>query len=352
MYLRVCANCHGTHDQPGSLPTSLRFATGSFKNGSDPHQMYQTLTHGFGLMVAQRWMVPTQKYDVIHYIREEYVAKSNPSQYRPVTDAYLDALPKGSDRGPSPVSLEPWVTMDYGQSLSATYEVGDDGSVFAHKGIAIRLDSGPGGVARGREWVVYDHDTMRLAGYWAGTGFIDWQGILFDGKHAVHPRVVGEVMLCNPTGPGWADPETGSFDDRRVLGRDGRQYGPLPREWARFRGMYVYGERRILEYSVGAMKVLESPLLVPTESGNALVREMLLQPSGKETPGMDHRESTSLGGKRNAHRTVAIARLPTHGPLTSLETDHPGSKAVLIDLSNGTKFAAGVVGAVDAKWEI
>jgi mono/diheme cytochrome c family protein len=31
IYMRVCANCHGTQQQPGSLPTSLRFAEGKFK---------------------------------------------------------------------------------------------------------------------------------------------------------------------------------------------------------------------------------------------------------------------------------------------------------------------------------
>ena len=70
IYDRVCANCHGTKDHAGSLPTSLRFASGAFKNGSDPYRMYQTLTRGFGQMAPQTWMVPEQKYDVIHYIRE------------------------------------------------------------------------------------------------------------------------------------------------------------------------------------------------------------------------------------------------------------------------------------------
>ena len=40
IYLRTCANCHGTHDQVGSLPTSLRFGSGAFKNGRDPYSMY------------------------------------------------------------------------------------------------------------------------------------------------------------------------------------------------------------------------------------------------------------------------------------------------------------------------
>ena len=45
IYLRLCINCHGTKDQAGSLPMSLKFAEGKFKNGHDPFRMYQTLTH-------------------------------------------------------------------------------------------------------------------------------------------------------------------------------------------------------------------------------------------------------------------------------------------------------------------
>jgi putative heme-binding domain-containing protein len=81
IYNRLCINCHGTKDQPGSLPTSPRFATGSFKNGSDPYAMYRTLTLGFGQMVPQTWMVPEQKYDVIHYIRQACLKDHNPGQY-------------------------------------------------------------------------------------------------------------------------------------------------------------------------------------------------------------------------------------------------------------------------------
>ena len=47
----LCVVCHGTKEQPGSLPTALRFAEGQFKNGSDPFSMYLTLTKGFGQMV-------------------------------------------------------------------------------------------------------------------------------------------------------------------------------------------------------------------------------------------------------------------------------------------------------------
>ncbi|MFM8271369.1 MAG: DUF6797 domain-containing protein, partial [Gemmata sp.] len=258
IYARVCANCHGTKDQPGSLPTSPKFAAHVFKNGSDPLSMYQTLTRGYGQMPPQTWMVPRQKYDVIHYLRETYLKPHNPAQYANTDDAYLAKLPAGKvgEFGPVPASVEPWVAMDYGPALMNTYEVGGPGPNIAYKGIAVRLDPGPGGVSRGKQWALFDHDTMRLAAAWAGSQFIDWKGIHFNGQHQIHPKLAGDVQFANPVGPGWAD-ATGSFKDPRFLGRDKRPYGPLPKEWTRFKGTYQYGDLTLISYSVGQADVLE-----------------------------------------------------------------------------------------------
>jgi putative heme-binding domain-containing protein len=277
IYRRVCANCHGTMDQPGSLPTSLRFAEGRFKNGSDPLAMYQTLTRGFGLMAAQTWMAPSQKYDVIHYIRETYLRPHNAAQFVPVDAAYLARLPKGDTRGPEPSKIEQWSAMDYGPSLTHTYEAPGGPLNIAYKGIAVRLDPGAGGVSRGQHWMVFDTDTLRVAAAWSASqeteNFIDWRGIQFNGEHQVHPRLVGDVSFANSTGPGWGGPRSGLFrDNQRVLGRDGRRYGPLPRDWGKFRGLYHHGQQVILSYSVGAADVLESPrLLTPDESWSSPV---------------------------------------------------------------------------------
>lgn len=258
IYARICANCHGTKDQPGSLPTSPKFASHTFKNGSDPLSLYQTLTRGYGMMAAQTWMVPRQKYDLIHYLRETYLKPHNPTQYVPVDAKYLAALPKGDTFGPAPVNVEPWVTMDYGPSLANTYEVGGPGPNIAYKGIAVRLDPGAGGVSRGKRWAMFDHDTMRLAAAWTGEGFIDWKGIHFNGMHQIHPRLTGEIQFANPVGPGWADPRTGSFKDPRFLGKDKRPYGPLPKEWAKYRGSYAFGDKTIFSYTIGDANILES----------------------------------------------------------------------------------------------
>jgi len=272
IYQRVCANCHGTHEQPGSLPTSLRFAEGKFKNGSDPLSMYGTLTRGFGFMAAQTWMVPSQKYDVIHYIREAYLKPHNAAQLTEVTTDYLASLPSGDARGPEPSNIEVWSAMDYGTHLTHCYEVPGESLNIAYKGIAIRLDPGAGGVARGAQWMLFDTDTLRAAAGWhtrdavesesaePSERFIDWRDIQMNGQHGIHPRIVGDIVFRNGNGPGWAEPNSGTWsDDQRVEGRDGRRYGPLPRPWGRFRGLYHYGNKVLLSYQVGTTDVLELP---------------------------------------------------------------------------------------------
>jgi putative heme-binding domain-containing protein len=261
IYGRVCANCHGTKERAGSLPAAPRFASATLKNGADPYRMYRTLTDGFGQMAAQTWLVPEQKYDLIHFIREAYFKTDNPIQYARVDKSYLDGLPRGTSRGPAPTLIEPWSTMDYGPSLSLTIEAGSDRSNIAYKGISIRLDTGQGGVSRGRAWAVYDHDTLRLAAAWTGQGFIDWEGINFNGRHQVHPHIVGKVHATTHDGAGWANPENQGFADLRDRGRDGRFYGPLPRAWAHFKGLYQHGDRVILAFTVGKAEILESPAL-------------------------------------------------------------------------------------------
>ncbi len=272
IYARVCANCHGTLTAAGSLPTSLRFAEGKFKNGSDPYSMYRTLTYGFGMMTPQHWMVPKQKYAVIHYIRDHYLRQRNPSQWNEINAAYLASLPKGDSIGPEPSSIEAWNAMDYGPALTHTYQVSSQPLNIAYKGIAVRLDTGIGGVARGQQWMIFDTDTLRWAAGWQADDstnrFIDWKGIQFNGQHNIHPSIEGDIVFANANGPGWANPKDNSFDDStRVQGRDKRRYGPLPKTWGKYLGQYRLGNSTVLSYQVGETLIHELPSLAPAVTG-------------------------------------------------------------------------------------
>ena len=278
IYRAACFSCHGNLDQPGTLPNSRQFWAEPFVHGGDPFALYQTLTRGRGLMPPQVNLTPREKYQVIHFIREEFIREHNPDAYFTVSEDWLAQLPKGDSYGPAPERRRPWEKMDYGPFLMRTYEIADSTAGpkgisrgpaplpnedftdrnFAYKGIAMRLDSGPGGVAAGHVFALFDHDLMRLAAVWTGEGFIDWEDILLDDQHNVFPRIQGRLHIENPPEPGWAHPATGSFEDPRFRAVDGRQFGPLPRDWAHYKGLFQYKDRSVIEYAVGTARVLES----------------------------------------------------------------------------------------------
>ena len=301
IYNNICFNCHGNPDQVGSLPNAFKFWEGKFKVGMDPYSIYQTLTRGYGSMPPQVNLTPVEKYDLINYLRENFLKEKNPEQYFKIDSTYLASLPLGTSKGPAPKEFKPWAEMDYGNFLINTYElVGMNApererssgpsplkdenlskANFAYKGIAVRVDPGDGGVAAGNAWMMFDHDLMRVAGAWTGEGFIDWEAILFNGKHNISPRTVGDLHFENLVVPAWANPITGTFDDPRFLARDKRRFGPLPREWAHFKGLYQHRNRVIISYTVGTAKVLESFGMETLAGQPIFTRTMNISPSNK-----------------------------------------------------------------------
>lgn len=188
---------------------------------------------GYDPTTAPRFVWPERLSQVRAEIRQEAQARS---------DAAKPAAP-------------PYERMDYGPALFWTFEVAPGN--IAQKGIAVRLDEGPGGVSQGSAWMVYDHDTMRVAAATTGK-FVDWKGIAFDGSHGTHTSLAGERHFVNPMGPGWASPE-GKWEDVRFIGRDQRSFGPLPREWAHYQGLYQHGGKVVIAATIGGTRVFESP---------------------------------------------------------------------------------------------
>ncbi len=286
IYSGMCITCHGNQKVEGSLPTALRFHSGDFKNGSDPLSMYKTLTHGYNQMTAQPWMTPTQKYDVIHYIRETLLKKDNPKHYTKVDDAYLANLPRGIGIGSTKATMftanevPKHQKMDFGPALFWTLQA-EPGNI-AYKGIAVRLDEGPGGVSKGNKWLLYDHDTMRVAAAWTGDKFVDWKGIAFDQSHGSHTSIVGDIAYTNPVGAGWGRPGDGSFEEVRLRGHDDKPYGPLPRDWAHYKGLFLHGNRAVIHYTVGDAEIHELPGYEMNGAETVFTRSLQIGKSSKD----------------------------------------------------------------------
>ncbi|MBL7872489.1 MAG: c-type cytochrome [Cyclobacteriaceae bacterium] len=300
IYNSNCITCHGNEDFEGSIPMSRKFWSQPLKAGFDPFSIYQTLTKGVGSMPAQMILTPQQKYDVIVYIREKFIKKNNEDQYFIVTPGYLTQLPKGTSKGPDAKPYHPWSDMDYGNFFINTYELADEKTGikryhsprpapfkdedyrmnnFAYKGIAIRLDEGVGGVSKGKAWMIFDHDVMRVAGGWTGDGFIDWEGILLNDQHETYPRTIGQLHFETPVGPGWANPTSGSFEDPRFTARDGRKFGPLPKQWANYKGLYHNGENIVISYTIGNSPILEMLGIENNDGQKVFTRTLNITPS-------------------------------------------------------------------------
>lgn len=206
----------------------------------------------------------------------------------------------------------PYRGMDYGPSLNWTYQVDKDHIVY--KGTAVRVDEGPGGVGKGRAWMVFDHDTLSMAAAWIGNDeksskpFIDWRGVAFDGSHNSHALISGKPIFVNRPGPGYANPADGKFDDPRFLSHvDKKRYGPIPREWGHFKGLYRTGNRVVIAYTIGDSSILEMPGLDSVsgafertfyieKTSRPLVMRVAPETTAVALSGMDNSALEKIGG--------------------------------------------------------
>ena len=204
-------------------------------------------------------------------------ADSSPVRF---ANVWVTALDPGTVETALPAPLKmtgkEWSDMNYGPYTTMSLEV-YKGNI-AYKGVAIRLDQGRGGVAKGNEFMLFDTDTMRFAGAWTGPEFINWRGIFLDGQHEIHPKIVGELIFSNPVGPGWGRPGDESFEDDRVVGRDGLMYGPTDREWLHWKGLYLHDNRVLLNYTVGDTEILELPGSAGTFGNRVFTRSFNIGP--------------------------------------------------------------------------
>lgn len=163
---------------------------------------------------------------------------------------------------------QPWRDMDYGPYLSTA--VAANANNLTYKGIVIPLTPDLAGGA-----VVFDTDLLRYSAGWID-GLIDFVDVAYNGWHQRFPSIEGKLLWENRVGPGWA--KDGSFEDTRTV-----PFGPLPKDWARWEGLYLHGNQVVLSYTVGMRSVLETPSLESTEKGYAFVRTFHLGPSASST---------------------------------------------------------------------
>jgi hypothetical protein len=116
--------------------------------------------------------------------------------------------------------------------------------------------------------ICYDTEQMRVAGAWFG------KPIAFTADKNMGPTVEGEMLFATKPGPGWA--KDGKWDDPR----EGKE-GPLPRDWAHYKGLYLHGDKVVLSYTVGDMDVLEMPDVIEEDGLTTVTRTFNVGPTKK-----------------------------------------------------------------------
>ncbi|WP_436298389.1 DUF6797 domain-containing protein [Stieleria mannarensis] len=233
IYHGYCFNCHGNDGNTPSLPTARAFGTQKLKFGSDPYRMFMTLTRGNGLMAPMSHLTPKERYQVVLYIREQFMKPANPDYFK-VDKAYLAGLPAGTKDGTEIENVD----RDFGPALASQLE---------------RKFSSVLTVKLGELTISYDLQTMNQAGIWRD-GFLDL-------SNTQHVRGRGEGT-ANPDGKlidglaGWQWGHDGTLDYSRegLLPR-----GPLPTKWMDYRGHYLHGDQLMLRYSIDGREVMELP---------------------------------------------------------------------------------------------
>jgi mono/diheme cytochrome c family protein len=165
--------------------------------------------------------------------------------------------------------------MDYGPFLNLSVQLPGENPGSTPKGVAVRVGEELEGT------VVFDTDLLRCTGGWTG-GFLDFKGVAFSGSHGGNPGPVGSVVFRTSALPGWS--KAGSFKDPRELpkgfGASTVPYGPLPAEWAKYKGLHRNGNRVVLEYTVGEARLLESPGLEGAGDAAVLLRSFQVKNPG------------------------------------------------------------------------
>ncbi len=158
-------------------------------------------------------------------------------------------------------------TMDTGPFLDATLDyTGSKGKVRVYKATAIRIGD------RGEGAVVFDRNQLRLAAGWTG-GYLHHSNVRFGLLNI--PTPVGAMHFSTANGPGWADPQGKWATTHSPM-------APLPREWAKYRGIYLHGKRSILSYTVGDTALLDLPWLETSDGLSVFTRTLDIAPTTKE----------------------------------------------------------------------
>ncbi|MDR3711951.1 MAG: c-type cytochrome [Puia sp.] len=332
IYTKSCITCHGANGI-ASYPQARSFSKDPLHYGKTPYAMWRTISHGAGLMAAQTWLSPAERYYVIQYIRETFIRQSNPGQYFRITGPYLAGLPK-SDRSASEqlaITRKEALTgsQKYGQEWfkdqSGNYGPAIYSQLKDHATAALTVDLG--------RHIKLSYNLLRMNTTAAWQGDLDLSETKYrryrgEGQPAIRGKELAGLNTWQ-----WA------YGDRfDSLQKFTGIRAPLPSSFLDYHGHYGNQRNTVLSYAIDGRDVLEYPQALIM--GRRIVLSQTLYVSPGDAPQKlyiaDLRNGMPLkpGDPPAADRQQAIpdARQPSSRDL-----------AVLKDPVTGHFVAAGIV---------
>jgi hypothetical protein len=150
---------------------------------------------------------------------------------------------------------------------------------------------------------VFDRCTMRLAAAWNG-GFLNISDRRFGLLNTPTPK--GKMVLDTAAMPGWY--ATDLDIPHAPKGPSAPYTAPLPNDWAKYRGMYLHGDRVVFKYTVGDAEVLESLSLEKHGQSEVLTSHLTISPSKKELRKLVYDTSLTAyhGGGEDTTRVIHL----------------------------------------------
>lgn len=115
---------------------------------------------------------------------------------------------------------------------------------IACKGIALRLGN--------NAYLCFDADLLRMSFGWTGDFLNVKNTMLAETKGTLNPSIGGTLSFSTGMGPGWS--ADASFKDPRTF-----PFGPLLKTQAHYKGLYLCGDKVVLNYDIAGVDVLELP---------------------------------------------------------------------------------------------
>ncbi len=275
IYLSSCIACHGA-DGNATLPQAKSFRKDKLRFGIKPHEMWQTITTGSGAMPAQSWLTPEERYYVVQYIRETFIRKSNPTQYFPITAAYLAGLPKPK------ITAEEQQQIVRSEALKGNLKYGQEwfsrhssnyGTViqsqlknYGTNMLTVKLSPSV--------FMSYDLSRMGVKVVWSGSldlGETKYRKYRGEGQPAVKGTVMKGIDM-------WQWTYGNAIDS---LNRHTSVRAPLPLSFLQYHGHYLHHNNVVLSYAIEGRNILEMPELL---NNNTIISQTLyISPGNAQT---------------------------------------------------------------------